>query len=111
MSEFVFITAALGLLFILQYSYILKIPRDFLKAKIPFFKKLIECSMCSGFWVGIAMGFFYLEPFTLFGILCCGFSISFLGSLFNFIMEYLDDKIFENKVKIKENGKTEDKNG
>ena len=46
--------ACVGLTFILKYGTILRIPRNFL-CRFKFFKELFKCSLCLGFWSGIAV--------------------------------------------------------
>ena len=46
--------AAYGLCHILMYGTIFNIPRAKL-TKIKFFKELLSCSLCVGFWVGLAL--------------------------------------------------------
>jgi len=49
--------AAYGLCHILMYGTIFNIPRAKL-TKIKFFKELLSCSLCIGFWVGLALSTF-----------------------------------------------------
>ncbi len=49
--------AAYGLCHILMYGTIFNIPRVKL-TKIELFKELLSCSLCVGFWVGLALSTF-----------------------------------------------------
>jgi hypothetical protein len=48
-----------GVNFVLRYGTILNVPREFL-SRLPFFKKLFNCSLCLGwhvgFWLSLLMG-------------------------------------------------------
>ena len=48
-----YLVSCIGLTFILKYGDILEIPRSYL-TNWSFFKKLFKCSLCLGFWVGVA---------------------------------------------------------
>ena len=69
------IFACIGLHWIIKYGSILNIPRDLI-CKIPIFKVLLECSLCLGFWCGVAISI-YNEKFSLLfgfvGSFCCWF--------------------------------------
>ncbi len=53
--------ACLGLCWILMYGeiFIVRIPRDFLKSKVKCMNKLFTCSLCLGFWCGVAVSVFF----------------------------------------------------
>ena len=56
--------ACLGLVWIVKDSYIFKNSRDKIKSLSPFFKELLSCSLCLGFWAGVLLSlfeYFYLE--------------------------------------------------
>jgi hypothetical protein len=62
MSElFLYSVSCIGLCFILKYGSILEFLRSRL-AKITYFKELFSCSLCLGFWAGLAIGF--ASPFN-----------------------------------------------
>lgn len=50
--------ACLGIVWILKDSKIFSVPREYLKSKANWLKSLLSCSMCLGFWVGVALAFF-----------------------------------------------------
>jgi hypothetical protein len=52
-----FILSSVGLTFIIVLSYLFKKLRDGVIKKSPFFGKLISCTMCTGFHVGILIKF------------------------------------------------------
>ena len=55
--------ASLGLCFILKYATILNLLRNFLTSRYKFLKELFNCSMCLGFWCGVALvPFLWTEP-------------------------------------------------
>lgn len=43
---------------VIVYGSILKIPRDWLKARHTLLNELLSCSMCVGFWTGFGMSHF-----------------------------------------------------
>jgi len=49
--------SAYGLCHMLMYGTIFNIPRAKL-TKIKFFKELLSCSLCVGFWVGLSLSTF-----------------------------------------------------
>jgi len=54
----VFIFGCAGLTTILVSSDIVEPVRDFISEKSTFLGKMINCSMCLGFWVGLAASFY-----------------------------------------------------
>lgn len=50
--------ACLGLVWIIKDSYILSVPRNYLKSKSKHIREFLSCSLCLGFWVGLALAFF-----------------------------------------------------
>lgn len=49
--------ACIGLTFILKYGTILNMPRNFLYGLHESIKQLFSCSLCLGFWSGVAIYF------------------------------------------------------
>lgn len=101
MNCFLIITASIGLLFILKYSYILKVPREWLCKQSHWMEKLFSCSQCLGFWSGFFVALL-CKCFDPFGFSACcillyALAVSFLGELVDLGMEALDVKAFENK--------------
>jgi len=47
--------ACLGIVWIIKDSYILSIPRNYLKSKSIHLKEFLSCSLCLGFWAGLAL--------------------------------------------------------
>lgn len=97
MNLFIPVTAALGLLFVLQYGTILKRPREWAASKHPLLRELLGCSMCCGFWTGVFAGIAWQLHGGVFdpsAILAFGFSISFLGNLFDLLFKWLDLQIY-----------------
>lgn len=82
----------IGLCLILKYGSILNPIRDFL-TKCSFFKKLFQCCMCLGFWVGVFFGIFWSGSIWL--IPLWGFyssSICWFADYLTMILDkYLDD--------------------
>lgn len=89
--------ASIGLTFVIEYSYIFNKPRRLL-SKIAFFKELLSCSQCLGFWSGVfialAYGFFALPSIDLFFTVVFGFAMSFAASFVDLIMKFIDCLIF-----------------
>lgn len=50
--------ACLGLVWIIKDSYILSVPRNYLKSKSKHLEEFLSCSLCLGFWAGILLAFF-----------------------------------------------------
>ena len=74
-----YLLASLGLMFILKYGSIFDTPRCWLTTKSKFFKELICCSLCLGFWTGVFVAgilfFFddYVKDLILFPFASAGF--------------------------------------
>ena len=66
-----------GITAILVNGTILDIPRNYLKSKSKHFNSLITCSLCTGFWVGIAIGSY--ENYYLKHIIYMGFASAILS--------------------------------
>jgi hypothetical protein len=82
-----FIFGCYGLTMILCYGKIL----DFARIKIPFFNKMTQCSLCTGFWSGMLISLFFFNAYyiMLFG---------FVGSGTSYI---LDKLISDDGIQIK----------
>ena len=77
--------ACIGLMWILRYGSILRIPRNLL-TRFTVFEELFKCSLCLGFWAGVIISLFYhfhlhatdwLLPLS--SAACCWFFDSILG--------------------------------
>ena len=93
-----YIFACIGLTFIIKYGSILNWLRSPL-VKINFFKELLSCSLCIGFWSGVYIGMlgFFIENDSRYVLLplisapICWFSDCVIGVLQS-IEIYLDNK-------------------
>ena len=63
MNTFDLLLTCFGLTRILMHGSILNKPRNII-TKIPFFKELISCSLCTGTWVGAIIGLCNYSLFT-----------------------------------------------
>lgn len=99
-----FCLATAGITQILVYGEIFDKPRNYLKRKSEFFKKLIQCSMCTGTWVGFFL--FFLNTNTeLFNFEHTLLNMIILGAIGS-ISSYILDRVFgDNGININ----TEDK--
>lgn len=52
---FVITVALYGLCYILMYGSIFNKPRNYLMGKFGWFRNLITCPLCTGFWCGVAL--------------------------------------------------------
>lgn len=69
--------AAIGLCFILKYGSILESFREITSSRLPFLKKLYQCCLCMGFWVGLLFcPLLFLDGISLWKILVFPFSCS-----------------------------------
>ena len=51
---FTTLLACIGLMWLLRYGSIFNWPRNFLSARSELFDDLFKCSLCLGFWCGVA---------------------------------------------------------
>jgi len=63
-DTFLLLFGCLGTTWIIKYGTILEPIRSFL-SQWSFFRKLLVCTMCSGWWVGLFWQFFLNEPLWL----------------------------------------------
>ncbi len=54
--------AVYGLCYILMYGSLFNKPRNFLMRRFGWFRRLITCPLCTGFWCGLAFSPFHLTP-------------------------------------------------
>jgi hypothetical protein len=67
-ADLIFYTlASYGLCYILMEAKILNFVRDKI-TKLKFFKELLNCSLCTGFWTGLLIGTFIPYNNILFGL-------------------------------------------
>ena len=72
----VWISATFGMTTIIVNSTIMHPVREFLTKSIPFLGKLINCFLCTSFWVGVFWATLHWDPFHQFG------TGTFLSALF-----------------------------
>ena len=58
------LAACVGLHWILKYGTILNPVRNII-TKVKLIKELFKCSLCLGFWCGLAVGLYYSDPVLL----------------------------------------------
>ena len=63
-SVLVLILACYGMTTIIVSSTIMEPVRNFISAVVPPLGKLVNCTLCMGFWVGIFWSMFYWNPFS-----------------------------------------------
>lgn len=85
--------ACIALLWIVKDSYIFSIPREYLKSKSNFLNKLLSCSLCLGFWIGVILLIFesflfgFSKNYVYYPLAVSGFCW-FFDSLLNLIHEW-----------------------
>jgi len=63
--------ACVGAHWILKYGTILNMPRGVI-TRVPIFDKLFKCSLCLGFWVGVAIGVYVEHNVLMLGLASSG---------------------------------------
>jgi len=100
MELFLFLLSCIGATFIINISYLFKPLREGVANISPFFGKLLKCSQCMGFWIGIFIRFLfmwhenqliYLQWSDLYNI-CYGFASSFVCYASYLLLEYFMEK-------------------
>jgi hypothetical protein len=100
MNLFLFFFACIGLTFIITISYIFKPVREKANAIHPVLGKLLKCSQCSGFWVGLgirALDMWHqgllvnLQWSDLYNI-CYGFASSFICYAVYLLLKFFMEK-------------------
>ena len=81
---FIFISASVGITAGLVISSLLSRPREFISDKSEFLSELINCPMCTGFWVGMVTSCYFDIP-PLWG--------AFMVSLFSWAVIQVVDSI------------------
>ena len=97
--------AAIGIVWIIKDSFILKKPRDILKSKSKILSELLSCSQCLGFWVGVLFTIYISIHYKFHELLLLyPFAVSafcwFTDSLLDMIQEtavFLENKRKNNK--------------
>lgn len=80
-----FILSGVGITNLVVNATILDNPRDFMSNRSTVLKKLLSCMMCSGFWVGMGLGFvFNISP------VISGAIISLISHKFSYFKEYIE---------------------
>lgn len=90
--------ACFGMTLILVHGKILDCPRNFLVERFGFFGKMIQCSMCTGWWVGLFFAFIWVLHGT-FPYLFYFITLAFASSGVSFLLErmaiFIDDNVEE----------------
>jgi TRAP-type C4-dicarboxylate transport system permease small subunit len=82
----------MALLWIVKDSYIFAKPRDYLKSRSKFLNKLLSCSLCLGFWIGVllliveTLLFGFSKNFVYYPLAVSGFCW-FFDSVLNLVQE------------------------
>lgn len=95
--------ACIGLVWILKDSYIFYAPREYLKSKSKYLERLLSCSMCLGFWVGVFLSsLIYLESLCLnLNLLCYPFAVSAFCWFFDSLLDLIQYQAALSKNKFK----------
>ena len=108
MDYFLFIFSSIGITSILTISSLFSKPRLFVEAKSVFLGDLINCPMCTGFWVGFIISLIAGEINPVYGGAMASFFSWMMVSLIELVQlkaqvlsHQLDDLIVE------ENGESE----
>jgi hypothetical protein len=90
----ILLLACCGLTFTIVHAEIMDILkiRPFLQ-RFNFTKKLIKCSFCTGFYVGILIGIFYIPMSILVPFALASSAISFLFERFVYLLDEIIIKI------------------
>jgi hypothetical protein len=96
------ILASVGLMWIIKYGSIFNIPREYIKSINSTLKRLIDCSMCLGFWCGL---FFTLIACKSNGFSCELIYIPFISSGACWFFDSTLDLIQEASVSISKESK------
>ena len=84
--------AAIGIVWIIKDSYILKKPRDFLKSKSKTLSELLSCSQCLGFWVGVCFSIYISLRYGFYEIiLLYPFAVSAFCWLFDSLLDMIQE--------------------
>ena len=102
MNTFLFLIACAGITFTIVHAEIMDILhiRPFLN-KSPFIAKLIQCSLCTGTWVGAFVGLFAVSLAHLIPFAFASAAISFLFERTTILIDELVLKL-ENEKKEKD---------
>jgi len=81
-----------GITVIIVLSHLLEPAREFISSKSSFLNKLINCTMCAGFWVGATCSIWFDINPVLAGAVSAllSWSVSSVVETFNTISLYLD---------------------
>lgn len=85
-SLLLFIVVGIGITNIIVNAKILDLPRKYVSEKSVYFKKLLSCMLCSGFWVGVLLSINHHDIGFIYG----GATISLFSYIFGSLMEYLN---------------------
>jgi len=93
------IIAATGLTMIVLYGSILKLPREWIKARHTILNELFTCSMCLGFWSGFSVSYLTNNGFTLHIVI--GLASSASSWLYDSVIGYMQslDVYYSRKLK------------
>jgi hypothetical protein len=91
--------AYLGLVWVIKHGEILNLPRNFISRKIPLMGRLLKCTLCLGFWVGIsAGGYSYYAGSSIYDSIVTIFSISAFCWIGDTLMDFF--QIWNQKIKM-----------
>lgn len=94
----------LGIVWILKDSYILMAPRNYLKSKSKYFKELLSCSLCLGFWCGLfysSIDYYFNQ--NLLSFIFNPFAISGFCWFFDSLLDLIQELTFSYKNKRENN--------
>tara|TARA_B100000700_G_C14771521_1_gene726969 strand:+ start:501 stop:809 length:309 start_codon:yes stop_codon:yes gene_type:complete len=91
----IFISSCAGITVLIVLSYVLDPAREFVSQRSAFLGKLLSCTMCTGFWVGVTCSaFFDINPVFAGAISSLfSWSIASVVDAFSTISLYLDSHL------------------
>jgi len=97
-----FIFAGVGITNLVVNASVLNTPRNFLTSRSSFMSGLLECMMCSGFWVGIVLGLS-----TGVNPILAGPTVSLISFVFSYLVELVELEIASRREDLEDRNKVD----
>lgn len=96
--------ASIGLTLIVKNGEIFRVPRNWIKSKCEFLKKLFSCAQCLGFWCGLILAAIsvalsgHVDLLDVYWCFIVAFGSSACSLVVDLIIDFLDISVFNKET-------------
>jgi hypothetical protein len=92
-----FLIVGIGISNIIVHSFLFSTIREYAEGKNEYIGKMLNCMMCTGFWVGILLWIFNVGLFAGYNLIApiaAGATISLFSSFYDLVTDFIANRIY-----------------